>query len=173
MVGIRNGCQMDIRAALKRQHYASLAMLRQAIEVCPEDLWLSGKHPRTYWRIAYHAAGYAHLYLYDDIASWKPWEKARNACAILEGDVEEMTPYSKVEMLDFVDLIVSEVDSRIDAIDIDLSHCGFTWYPNVTRLELFVLSLRHLHGHIGQLSELLIGRGLDIEWLGQIKTGNK
>lgn len=76
-------------------------------EVCPEDLWLSGEQLRAVWRIAYHAAGYAHLYLYDEMASWKPWEEARNDCAILVGDVEEMTPYSTVEMLDFVDLIVS------------------------------------------------------------------
>lgn len=160
---------MDIRAVLKRQHHASLAMLRQAIEVCPDELWLSGEHPRNYWRIAYHAAGYAHLYLYEDMATWKPWALARNDCALLEGDVEVVTPYSKAEMLDFVDLIISEVDERIDAIDIEAPHVGFKWYPNVTRLELFILSLRHLHGHIGQLHELLIARGHDVEWLGQVK----
>jgi hypothetical protein len=161
---------MDIRAVLKRQHYASLAMLRQAVEICPEDLWLSGEHPRNYWRIAYHAAGYAHLYLYDDLASWKPWEKARNECTYLEGEVEVMPPYTKAEMLDFIDLIVSEVDARIDAIDIEAPNCGFKWYPTVTRLELFILSLRHLHGHIGQLSELLIAQGLDVDWIGQVEN---
>ncbi|HLO97338.1 MAG TPA: hypothetical protein VK171_01980 [Fimbriimonas sp.] len=159
---------MEIRSAIKRQHHAGLAMLRQAIEVCPDDLWLSGEHPRTYWRIAYHAAGYAHLYLYEGMNDWKPWALARNECAVLEGDVEVMTPYTKSEMLDFVDLIVSEVDLRVDAIDIEAPHCGFTWYPNVTRLELHILSLRHLHGHIGQLHELLIARGLDVEWIGQV-----
>lgn len=160
---------MDIRPVLQRQHYAALVMLRQAVEVCPEDLWLSGEHPRNYWRIAYHAAGYAHLYLYEDLASWKPWAKARNECAVLEGDVEVMEPYTKAEMLDFIDLIIAEVEPRIDALDIEAEKCGFTWYPNVTRLELFILSLRHLHGHIGQLHELLIARGLDVEWLGQVK----
>lgn len=154
---------------LKRQHYASLAMLRQAVETCPDDVWLSGEHPRNYWRIAYHAAGYAHLYLYEDMKSWRPWEKARNECTYLDGEVEVMIPYTKSEMLDFIDLIVSEVGERIDAIDIEALNCGFTWYPNVTRLELYILSLRHLHGHIGQLSELLIAQGLDVEWIGQLE----
>ena len=157
---------VEIRSVLKRQHRAALAMLREAIEVCPEDLWRFGEHPRNYWRIAYHAAGYLHLYLYDDMKSWKPWEKARNACAVLEGDVEVMEPYTKQEMLDFMDLISAEIEPRIDALDIESKSCGFTWYPKVTRLELMILSLRHMHGHLGQLHELLIARGLDVEWRG-------
>jgi hypothetical protein len=157
---------MDFKSAIKSQHFAALTMLRQAVEVCPEDLWLSGEHPRNYWRIAYHAAGYAHLYLYDDLDTWKAWDKARNSCAILEGDVEVEEPYSKGEMLDFVDLIISEVSDRIDAMDFESPTCGFAWYPTVSRFELTVLSLRHLHGHIGQLTELLIARGLDVDWLG-------
>lgn len=160
---------MDIRAPLKRQHHASLAMLRQAIERCPEDTWLGGEHPRTYWRIAYHAAAYAHLYLYDNLTSWTPWTKARKECAQLEGDVEVSSPYTKIEMLEFVDLISSEVDSRINALDLDAPKCGFTWYPKVTRFELLILSLRHLHGHIGQLTEILIAQDLDVDWMGQAK----
>jgi hypothetical protein len=162
---------VEIRTVLKRQHRAALTMLRQAIELCPGDLWLQGEHPRTTWRIAYHAAGYAHLYLYDDLGSWKPWEKARNECAVLEGDdVEVMEPYTKQEMLDFMDLILAEVDPRIDALDLEAPKCGFTWYPKVSRLELMILSLRHIHGHLGQLHELLIARGLDVDWLGPDPT---
>lgn len=141
-------------------------MLREAIAICPDDLWLWGEHPRTFWRIAYHAAGYAHLYLYESLDDWKPWAKANNACAILEGDVEESTPYTKDEMLELVDLIDREVDPRIDALNLDDPHCGFRWYPTVSRVELLILSLRHLHGHLGQLHEHLIARGLDVEWLG-------
>jgi hypothetical protein len=157
---------MEIKAALINQHLAALAMLKQAVEVCPEELWHWGEHPRTFWRIAYHAAGYAHLYLYEDLKSWKPWAKARNECAILEGDVPEMTPYTRDEMLDFIRLIESEVESRIQSLDLEQPHCGFTWYPQVSRVELLILSLRHLHGHLGQLHEHLIAHGLDVEWLG-------
>jgi len=157
---------MIFKDAIKNQHFAALAMLRQSVEVCPEDLWLGGTHPRNYWRIAYHAAGYAHLYLYNGMEDWKPWDLARNDCAILEGDVEVAQPYTREQMLNFIDLIVSEVAPQIEKMDFDAPRCGFTWYPQVTRFELTVLSLRHLHGHIGQLTELLIARGLDVEWLG-------
>ncbi len=160
---------MDIRSALKRQYRAALQMTRQAIEVTPDDLWVSGDHPRTYWRMTYHALGYAHLYLYESLESWKRWEKANNDCAVLEGDVPEVEPYSKQELLDFCDLILAEIDDRIDSLNLDEAHCGFRWYPDVSRVELLILSLRHLHGHLGQLHEHLIMRGLDVEWLGPPK----
>lgn len=144
-------------------------MTRQAIEISPEDLWHSGEHPRTYWRMAYHALGYAHLYLYENLESWKRWEKANNDCAVLEGEVPEVEPYSKEDLMNFCDLILSEIDVRIDSLNLDESHCGFRWYPDVSRVELLVLSLRHLHGHLGQMHELLIARGFDVEWLGPPK----
>ena len=148
-----------------------MAMFRQAIENCPEYVWLSGEFPRNYWRIAYHALGYAHLYLYEDVASWKKWPKHKLECTWLEGeDVPVDEPYTREELLEVVELIQSEIDPRLDDLDLSAPHCGFTWYPNVSRVELLILSLRHLHGHLGQLHEILIANGQDIEWLGQIKA---
>lgn len=161
---------MDIRRALKNQHHAALTMFLQAVEACPASVWTSGEHPRTYWRIAYHALAYAHLYLYENLDSWQKWELHQLDKTYLEGDDVPVTePYSQEEMAGFVRLIDSEVDARIDALDLDDPHCGFTWYPNVSRVELLILSLRHLHGHLGQLHELLLAHGVDVEWLGQAK----
>ncbi len=53
----------SVKTGLLRQYKASFDMLRQAVERCPDDLWLEGTHPRNTWRIAYHAANYTHLYL--------------------------------------------------------------------------------------------------------------
>jgi hypothetical protein len=158
----------DVKEVLKRQHYASLSMLRQAIERCPDEVWTSGDHPRNYWRIVYHAALYAHLYLYENLDSFIAWDKARKECSWLEGDdTPVMEPYNKAEMLEYVDLIVGLVEPRLEALDLNAPHSGYKWYPEVTRLELMILSLRHLHGHIGQLTEILISNNLDVDWLGQ------
>lgn len=159
---------MEVRTALVRQYRAAILMTRQAIEVTPEELWKWGDHPRTYWRIAYHALGYAHLYLYEDMASWKPWAKAENHRAVLEGDVPVVEPYTREEMLELADLILSEIEDRIHALDLESPTCGFPWYPNVSRFELMLLSLRHIHGHLGQLHEHLIARGLDVDWIGEL-----
>lgn len=157
---------MDICSALKRQNHAALAMLRQCVERCPDEVWNSGAHPRSYWRIAYHAAAYAHLYLFADMKAFAPWPKHRLDCTYLDGEVEPAAPYTQAELIECIDLIDSEVDSRLDALDLSAENCGFTWYPTVTRIELQILSLRHLHGHIGQLSEILLASGVDTDWFG-------
>ncbi len=157
---------MNVKLALQRQTHAALAMLRECVELCPAETWTSGPHPRSFWRIAYHAAAYAHLYLFPNLDSFQPWSKHRQDCTYLEGEAPDVAPYTQAEILECIDLIDSEVEARLDALDLDAETCGFTWYPAVSRVELQILSLRHLHGHIGQLSEILIGKGIDTTWLG-------
>lgn len=158
---------VDPKSVFKKQHYAALAMAKQAIERCPDLVWTGGEFPRNYWRIVYHALAYAHLYLYPNLESWQSWSKHRQECTYLDGDdIPVMEPYSKAELAGYVELIESEVNAQIEAMDFSEEWCGYKWYPQVSRIELMVLSLRHLHGHLGQLTEILISHGLDVDWLG-------
>lgn len=159
-----------IRAGLTRQTLASLAMFRQVIERCPEDVWLSGKHPRSYWRIAYHAGYYAHLYLYPNVASYIPWTKHIAGAGQLEGRPKKITPYTIADMLEFADLIIQETPEAIAKMDIEAPVCGFTWYPGLPVFDHQILSLRHFHGHIGQMSEILLAAGVETDWIGQLES---
>ena len=57
-----------LRAVLKSQYHASLAMLREAIERCPPEEWLSTNHKNKFCQFSYHALFFAHLYLQHDEA---------------------------------------------------------------------------------------------------------
>ena len=70
-----------LRTVLKSQYHASLAMLREAIERCPPEEWLSTKHKNAFWQVSYHALFFAHLYLQRDEAAFRLWEQHRG-----EGD---------------------------------------------------------------------------------------
>lgn len=155
-----------VRAGLIQQTLLSLAMLRQCVERAPDDVYFGGTHPRSFWRIAYHAAAYAHLYLYPNMDAWKKWPKHRVEATYLDGEVEEIEPYSRAEMLEFIGLIQSEVASQIGEMDLEEMDCGYPWYPGLPRFNHQVLSLRHLHGHIGQLAEILISHDIDTDWMG-------
>ena len=63
-----------MRPILKSQYHASLAMLRETIERCPDALWTSGDYLNPFWRIAYHALYYTHFYLQPNADSFRPWE---------------------------------------------------------------------------------------------------
>src|SRR5215467_5325786 len=55
----------SLRAILKSQYHAALAMLRDTIERCPDDLWVSHTHTNASWQVAYHTLFFAHLYMHE------------------------------------------------------------------------------------------------------------
>lgn len=44
---------MDLKGTIKSQYHASLEMLRQAIEECPESLWHRPEDKNPFWHTAY------------------------------------------------------------------------------------------------------------------------
>jgi hypothetical protein len=67
----------DLRAILKSQYRAAIGMLRQAVERCPDELWLSAEHPNAFWHVAYHAVFVTYVYLQPDFDSFRPWQNHR------------------------------------------------------------------------------------------------
>lgn len=163
---------MDVRAALKGQYHAVLAMLRQAIERCPDDLWTAGDHPRPFWRIAYHALFYTHLYLQPDEGTFHPWEQHRGDCQCLDSlpwpphaQPEVVAAYTKQEVLEYWRLCDAMIDAGVDRLDLDAPDCGFPWY-HMPKLDHQMMNIRHIQQHVGQLAERAIQGGADPDWVG-------
>ena len=159
---------MDFKTAIQRQTHAALAMLIECVEDCPEPLWLSGEHPRFYWKVAYHAATYADCFLSPSFDSWERWEHHRREAAWTFADegetIPSIPPYTTGEVMTYLSKTQSEVDSRIEALDVEADECGFPWYSGLSRSELLILNVRHISEHVGQLHELRIAAGLDVDW---------
>lgn len=157
---------MDIRAALKGQYGAGLAMLRLTVERCPDEIWVSGQHPRTYWRIAFHAIFFTHLYLQPNEEAFRRWEKHRDNTDVLWATPDVVEPYSRADLLGYIDEVRASVAATVDALDLDSDETGFSWYPNMGKLDHQIMNVRHLQGHVGQLSEILMAHGIDTDWVG-------
>lgn len=167
---------MEIKSALKEQYHAGCAMLAECVEKCPDDLWTSGPHPRPFWRIAFHAAYYTHLYLGQSEAVYEPWPDRPEGCPELwqrPWNVEpyelpdDFAPYTKPQMQNYIAYVVSLVDPTVDTLDLDAEETGLPWYKNMSKLSHELMNLRHLQGHVGQLSELLMARNIDTDWMGK------
>lgn len=163
-----------LQQAFKEQFHAALAMLADCVERCPDDLWSAGAHPRPFWRVAFHAAFFAQLYLGQDSAAFRPWPGHREDVGALLSDPtevepyempEEIEPYTRQEMLGYVAYVDSLVDPTVDALDLSAPSTGFSWYKDMTKLSHELLNLRHVQGHVGQLSELLMSSGIDTDWI--------
>lgn len=163
---------MDIRPALTGQFRAGLAMLRECVELCPDELWgaILEKPPRAFWRIAYHASFYTHFYLSPNQDSFNHWEKhVPHAVMTFADEGRELPPegivYSRQEMIEYINWISGQMESMLALLDLESLESGFPWYKNFPKLDHVLLTLRHLGVHVGQLQEILFERSIDPDWI--------
>jgi hypothetical protein len=171
-----------LRAILKSQYHAALAMLRETIERCPDDVWYSKEHTNSFWQVAYHALFFAHLYLQPNEAAFRPWEGHQSDVQHPDGipgtaDPNSTLPlipkpYTKAEVLAYWNVCEQMVDDAVDALDLDSPDSGFSWYK-VSKLEHQIVNIRHIEHHMAQLADRLrSSAGIGIRWVGARRGTN-
>ncbi|HXM13312.1 MAG TPA: DinB family protein [Terriglobales bacterium] len=156
---------------LVSQYRASLSMLGQAIEVCPEDLWLASDYRNRSWHIAYHAVFYTHFYLQESQADFRAWGKHQADSQYLGPRPWEpnkvpavVRPYSRAEVLEYHKLCCAEVEARVPRLELS-APSGFYWLP-FNKMELQLYNIRHLQHHTGQLADRLRAvAGVGVDWV--------
>jgi hypothetical protein len=165
-----------LRLILKSQYHAGLAMLREAIERCPDDAWLSTQQRNAFWQIAYHALFYTHLYLQSGESAFRPWAEHQSANQNPDGIASRPKPgstlplipepYTRAQALAYWDVCDQMVDSAVDALDLHSPQSGFPWYK-MSKLEHQLVNLRHLQHHAAQLADRLrAALDVGIRWVG-------
>jgi hypothetical protein len=163
----------DIKTVIRSQYAAALEMLKTTITRCPDSLWMDSSSKNRYWQVAYHTLFYVHLYLQPTEADFTPWAKGRAEYHYLgptpwpPHKIPEVgEPYSRQEILEYLDLCRHEVETKIDELDLEAAS-GFDWLP-FNKLELQFYNIRHLQHHVGELSgRLMAEAGVEIDWVGQ------
>ena len=165
-----------VRDALKSQYRAGLAMLREAVELCPDDLWLTTENTNAYWQVAYHALFFTHLYLQPTSADFRPWPGHQSQVQNEDGiggppdpasDLPVIPePYSRDQVLTYTAHVAREVETVVDTLDLASLESGFSWY-RVSKLEHQLINVRHLHHHAAQLADRLRNAtGNGVRWVG-------
>ena len=156
---------MNIEQVIQSQYLASLAMMKQVIELCPAVLWDDRTVKNRFWQVVYHGLFFIHFYLQPTEEDFVPWEKhqAHYDDMGLGGDQE---PCSQADMLDYLALVEEQVVVLVPTLDLEAAS-GFHWLP-FHKLELQFYSMRHLMGHVGELSERLwVEAGVEVKWVGK------
>ena len=162
--------------ALVKQYRAGLAMLRDAVEKCPDDVWSSGEHANAFWQIAYHALYFTHLYLHPHLDEFVPWAGHQADVQHEDGiagpaDPDSSLPltpdpYTRKQVLEYCDSLYDRVDDLVAGIDLESAESGFYWYP-IPKLEHQLVNLRHLQHHTAQLADRLRNQvGVGVGWVG-------
>jgi uncharacterized damage-inducible protein DinB len=145
---------VSVTHVIQSQYPAALTMLENGIKDCPVTLWEDAIYKNKYWYIAFHTLFHTHLYLCEDEASFKPWEKYQKVYQYFKSeDSTRMTPYSQQELLEYLEFCRSLVDERIPVTTME-GPSGLDWLPT-NKLELLLYNLRHIQHHTGQLIDRL------------------
>jgi hypothetical protein len=159
-----------VRETILRQYRAGLEMLGQAVERCPDELWLSSEYPNRFWHIAYHSVFYVHFYVQPSEGEFKPWAKHKPKSNFLgpwskDEPFELPAPYSKQDVQEYRELSRIEVEKQIPVVCFEAGS-GFSWLP-FNKLELQLYTIRHLQHHTGQLIDRLRNAaGYGVGWVG-------
>ncbi len=165
---------MNVQTALKGQYHASLAMLKQAVERCPDDLWEKGSCPVAFWRVAYHTLFFTHLYLQPNVEGFRPWERHRAEHECLGKlpyppfrEPEIGDAYSKEQTLEYWRVCDGMVDECVARLDLDAEESGFPWYK-MSKLDHQIVNIRHIQHHAGALAGRVRAAGREIDWVGGV-----
>lgn len=163
----------SISSAFRSQYIAALLMLRNSIIACPETVWNDSSYGNRFWHVSYHVLYFTALYLSPSLQESNLWEKCRKTYQALskwesepDYDPEQNIPYTKEELLDFIEFIQLRLEVAFDEVPMD-SSSGFPWI-SFNKLQLHIYNLRHLQHHTGQLTERIkqtTGKG--IAWVGK------
>ena len=165
-----------LRAILKSQYHACLAMLREAIESCPAELWLDDEPTNAFWQIAYHALFFTHFYLQPKASDFRPWKQHQANVQNPDGiagppDPNSSLPlipepYSKEQVLMYWKICDDMIDGGVDRLDLDSPESGFSWYK-VPKLEHQIINIRHTAHHTAQLADRLrASSDVGVRWVG-------
>ena len=168
----------DLRSIIKSQYHASMAMLRDALERCPDDVWFDRKHMNAFWQIAYHTIFITHLYLQPNEAAFKPWKHHQADVQHPDGLAGPANPdatlplfpepYAKIQILEYWSLCDEMVDAAVDEFDLRSHESGFSWYK-VSKLEHQFINIRHIQHHTAQLVDRLrTSADVGIGWVGDL-----
>ena len=146
---------------LKSQYHAALAMLRDAVEQCPDVEWLSRDHKNAFWQVAYHVLFFAHLYLQQNETTFVLWSQHHG-----DDDGTRGEPYSKAQVLEYWSFVDHAVDGAVDLLDLESPESGFSWYT-MSKLEHQLVNIRHVQHHSAQLADRLRSAAdIGITWVG-------
>lgn len=164
---------MTTKEIIRSQYQAALAMMKQAITQCPEDLWAATKYKNQFWQIAYHALFYTHLYLQPSEQDFTPWkihyDNAHRFAPVSPGKGEAGRIFEKEELLEYLEFCQHEIGEKVAGLDLE-GDSGFSWIP-FNKHELQYYNIRHLQHHTGELCERLgTLAGIEINWVGMLRV---
>lgn len=161
------------KSLIVRQYEAALCMLGACVDRCSDADWHAPVANLKFSQAAFHALLFTDLYLGSDVVSLRsqPFHR-RHADVFADYEEFENRPQRALYDKPFVKMYLqfcrdkaAEVVASETAESLEHSS-GFQWLE-ISRAEVHVYNVRHIHHHAAQLSlHLRLRTGEGIPWVG-------
>lgn len=143
-----------MRTLLWQQFGASIDMLENAIDACPEPIWGDRSRQPEYWYMAYHTLFWLDLYGYGSVEDYDPG-RPFSLEELDPAGIIPANPYTKPELKRYLEQGRKRIYSAIESLagDSGRRHL-FTW-GEVGTAELLLYNMRHVQHHVAQLNLIL------------------
>jgi uncharacterized damage-inducible protein DinB len=141
-----------IKLNLFQQFGASIKMLQNAIEACPNEIWHS---KNNFWYLSFHT-----LFFLDYYLTLKPKDFYPPSPFTLS-EFEDKMPdrvYSKEELLKYCDFCKAKCKELLLSLNeeiLEQKWVNESGTMNFSVFEILLYNLRHVQHHVGQLNLLL------------------
>jgi DinB superfamily len=142
----------SIRESIWNQFGASLEMLENAINMCPDEHWDT---TTNFWYTSYHCVFWTDYYLSTDPSKFAP----PSPFTLSEFDPTGKKPgrtYNKTEVLGYLEHCRQKANRLI--FELTVAKLNDRWindYKNFSLLEILFYNVRHIQHHSAQLNLLL------------------
>ncbi len=144
--------QTTIRESIWYQFGASLDMLENAINMCPDEHWDTATN---FWYTAFHCTFWTDYYLSTDPSKFAPPTPFTFSEFDPTGKKPERT-YNRTEVLGYLEHCRQKASRLISELTLEkLNDRWINDYKNFSLLEILFYNVRHIQHHSAQLNLLL------------------
>jgi hypothetical protein len=157
----------NLKTSMWRQFGASIEYLENAMNACPDHLWLvslwsePGDKPEfsQVWYRIYHTLFWLDLYLFGAEEGFLPPAPFTLIEQDDDGPIPDR-PYTKAELQGYLTYCRQKCQTTIETLTDETAQqlCRFPW-GEASFFELLLYNMRHVQDHAGQLT-LLLGQKL-------------
>ena len=143
------------RRIIWQQAGASIDMLGNAIEACPESLWSDRSRQPELWYVAFHTLFFLDLYSSDSVEGFAPPAPFTLDEMDPAGVLPER-PYTKAELRSYLEHGRTRCRTAIEGMTDEKARRRRTFpWGELSGAELFLYNMRHVQHHVAQLNLIL------------------
>lgn len=163
------------KQAVIGQYEAALRTLQQCIDECPDESWDAPVCNHAFCQAVFHTLFFADLYLSESVEAQKAQAFHSDRPEFFR-DYEEMVDkkpehlYDRPAINEYLQFCLHKARDVVNR-ETEETLAGPTGFPwqTITRAEMHVYNIRHIHHHAAQLQlRLRLDHAIDIKW---VKSG--